>query len=1199
METMLVSIEDISYESNTSIISIQKTLSVGIHQELKKQTGVLISIAKKLKLSSNNENAKKDSAESIKLTDSLNKFVENLYNVNNKSADKIEKIFSSILTDLSSNKKDAKKDIKESVKLTDSLSKFIEHLSKIDDKAADKIEKIFSSISTGLKNIQDTSKDASKTLKIIGTSILEFTKSLCLASILAPFILIGSFIISKSISILVDTITNKKTDTKQMNAIIALGAGMLKYTLALSLVSVLAPFILIGSFIISKSISILLDTIRKKKTNVKQMDAIIALGSGMLKYTLALSLAAVLAPAVLIGALVIGLSIQILMTVVSSVDKKKTDAIKSILTLSAGILLYCLSMLAVTLLAPTILKGTIIFTISLFILSLGLLFMGSKQVQQGVKALLWTGFGILLFAVAIWAFSKIADMETSLIVGLTIAGISLVMYMVGLNASTIIKGAISLIGVSLGLVVLSLGLLMFKAANITISDAFVLGAVITGLAIAVTIMGGDIALMLLGSAAMVATGASLIVLSIGLLIFKTANITLEDAGVLGVILVGLGVAMSGAGLLSIPIALGAAAMTLVGISLISISTGLLIFKKVNLTEADTVVLGSVIDTLALSMSKLGWLSIPIAAGSVVMTLAGVALSKIATSLTIFKASKFSSADGVNLESAIGSVISAFSIITDKDKQKALGIDINPLSLAIGIASLSGIGNVLSSLAQGVQSWANLEVTEWQVINPGTSKAQLVVKNRKKLTQTDFSNAALGIAQVINATAAPFAAIGKLQNGTASGIPAFDSIFGGNYVSDGIKSLANIGNTLGSLAKGISAWGNMSYLEFEVVGSGTKNAKLVPKGYKQIDIKSATTNIRNVLNVIPSIFAEIGRGEDKSSIGWGDGSVEKGVKAVSGIGNTIATIAKGISDIANGQFITYTVVNGKLTPSSTVALDFNMMKTSAYRINTLLGIFALGFSQIGQTVIANQDKIDAAINVLPNIGKIISSSVKIASDWSTIKDSDKIGPSISTFLTNVLNTFDSDHTPKLQSSLAYMNVFTSNMEKMSASNGGIYAVAKNSQVIAKSMKLTKEAINGMDLKKLTLTDSLMKSLAVIAKNPDAMAKAVEGGINKAFEDLTKALTDLAKETKHGHEATTSAIKESAITPDSFKPGGNLSLIQNTTKPNSAMSIAKPSDIKDNGGLTDAEIQTHMKDSMTQDFIAALNAVVLRVKVQPGF
>jgi hypothetical protein len=61
-----------------------------------------------------------------------------------------------------------------------------------------------------------------------------------------------------------------------------------------------------------------------------------------------------------------------------------------------------------------------------------------------------------------------------------------------------------------------------------------------------------------------------------------------------------------------------------------------------------------------------------------------------------------------------------------------------------------------------------------------------------------------------------------------------------------------------------------------------------------------------------------------------------------------------------------------------------------------------------------------------------------------------------------------------------------------------------------MKNIKTHVNGFDMEKLTKTDSLFKSMAMLSKNPEAMAAKINETLKVAFEEFGKALTEAIKE-----------------------------------------------------------------------------------------
>jgi len=1486
METMLVSIEDIQYNTSVVITSIQDTLKNSIQLELKKQTGVLISIAQKLNDRSKEKLNVKElydptTQELIKHTgllttiahelniktkknikmendnspfiDSITRLINSLNNITPKRVKDVETIFISIINLVTkfNNMKDVHKTINGiGIAISQLVLMFIAitpililaspaiwMFRKISQSLVDFVEslvymtkhivrmwiatKIFTAslkwLIEGIKNIyeDEKNKEALEFLKTIGGKILSFVIGLVITFLLAPAMLIGAYVFGKSIMILTKTLSNITPEqTTQIELLTGIGKSVIMYALGMSLIAILAVPVLLGAVVIGSSIKIMFLIIGKHANDIEKLPKLSIDLKSLLSVMTKLAISLPLMSSMLISSVIFGLAIAAIALGISVFNKSVTpeseeklkniglalllfgieiaiaswivfasmlpiitltfsllflsavifgigkfekeinDGIDSLKKMAKGLLIFGSVIVAISYMFKTIGNLNVLASVGILVLTaaamlliikffpdssksknftksagwiaLGLLLISTslvvstvimnmipqksilislaiiagasvlfgmigifdKEITKGAKAMLWVGGALIVISIGLYILGLVTINPASLAVATgVIIGLAVMMYYAGKRASQIILGSLAMTIAGVALIVISKGLEMFAKSGLTKDDAILLGLSVVGLGVAMTAAGaGPVPVFIaLGSAAMIVAGVALMSISTGLEMFAKSGFTEDNAIVLGLSVVGLGVAMAAAGAGALLIASGAVAMGLAGVALMSISTGLEIFAKSGFTKDNSEDLVSALESTATKFAKFGFLSIPITAGSVAMGLAGLALQRITSSFSDFKKSGFSIEDGENLEGAIALVISAFSIISDKKKQKELGIDINPLTLAIGIASLSGVGNVLSSLAQGVQSWANLEVNEWQVINPGTTKAQLVIKSRRKLTDSDFSNAANGMSKVITAMAAPFAAVGKAEMGMATGDSVVDFVFGGNFVSKGISALAGIGDTLSSLAQGINAWGNMTFLEFEVVNAGTKKAKLVPKGFKPINIDGAISNITTVIAALTSPFAKVGRedddwgfgsghitrgvnafasvgntlsslaagiaawsnmtyteyeiigggtknaklvpkkitpigdtklatdnmgiviaalastfrkiGSDDDGWGWSDGSITKGVNAVTGIANIISSIAKTVSSFASGQFVTNTVVNGKIVPTGSTPFNPTSLQKVAYTISTLLSTFTIGMIRVGKLVSKYENDIELAVLIMPKVNAMIGETVKIANNWSTVKNGETIGTSINSLLMNIIKVFNDKTNPNVNRSLAYMNVFTNNITKISASDKGIISVAKNSKVIAQSMKLTKDAINGMDLKKLTLTDSLMKSLAVIAKNPEAMARAVEGGINKAFESLSNELKNLAQQTKQGSENVAAAVKETSTTSTSTQKtptvnpkSGLLDILDNKNNKET---------VKENGGLTTKELNSHLKDSMTQDFIAALNAVTVKVKVMPGY
>ena len=132
-----------------------------------------------------------------------------------------------------------------------------------------------------------------------------------------------------------------------------------------------------------------------------------------------------------------------------------------------------------------------------------------------------------------------------------------------------------------------------------------------------------------------------------------------------------------------------------------------------------------------------------------------------------------------------------------------------------------------------------------------------------------------------------------------------------------------------------------------------------------------------------------------------------------------------------------------------------------------------------------------------------------------------------FYDTIKAVFDPEKNATIADTDRYFTSFAMNIEKIAAPENALDKVATNVDRIEKSMKLLKETINSMDLKRLTLTDSLMKSIAMLSKNPEAIARAIEGSIEKSFEELIDALKEIVDQAQSN--ANTNAVMASTTIP----------------------------------------------------------------------
>jgi hypothetical protein len=165
---------------------------------------------------------------------------------------------------------------------------------------------------------------------------------------------------------------------------------------------------------------------------------------------------------------------------------------------------------------------------------------------------------------------------------------------------------------------------------------------------------------------------------------------------------------------------------------------------------------------------------------------------------------------------------------------------------------------------------------------------------------------------------------------------------------------------------------------------------------------------------------------------------------------------------------------------------------------------------------------------------------------------------------------------LPKKLEYMDKFTANIVTMAAPKNQLDKVASNFDKIQKSMQLFKGHVNGMDLVKLTATDSMMKSLAIMSKSPEVVGEKIAESIEKAFKDLLDGIKQI-------NDSSTAAAAASAPTGEAGTPPA-------ATKKPGAPAGKAPAGApagKPGASISAKDIQTAM--------VSALNSVTINTRV----
>ena len=584
------------------------------------------------------------------------------------------------------------------------------------------------------------------------------------------------------------------------------------------------------------------------------------------------------------------------------------------------------------------------------------------KLEDAGKGLLFAAGAILGLGVALALFDLITPpLDVLINIGLTVLAVGLMFGLIGIFDKQIYGGARALAFAALSIFVVGLALLFFTkviGANMggqDVVNSFVplllIGAIAAAFGVAgifkSQIMGGAMALMIGGVALIIiGVGITMMTKALGDSPFLNLGVILATVGGLGVVF-----GIAGAGPVPAFIALGAGALVIAGVALLTIGAGLLVMSKAydkskKMLEKDDdgkPGLTSLLLALGEGMVMWPWTAAGILIGAGALTGAGVALITIGIGLGKFSKLLESGVNlaqlGQDISLMIGTLAVPFQRIGagetlevldangDKVKVKfgggsggffGLGGS-NPV--AMGISSVLRMGTALSNIAGGVQNMANLKfptgfdkdgkATGYQTIGGDAFK--------KVITNTMM---------MVGSLAVPFAKIGsglviedpitkqliRLPGGGSKGLLA--SIFGGgqsNPVADGISSVMGMGDALTNLAMGVQ---EMALLKFPT--SFDKDGK--PTNFVNFDANAAaqvTANTEMLISSLGVTFATIGAKEDAQTSWWGGKStIQKGIDVVAGIGTPLLNLAKGVQAMADLKFPIYDK-DGNITGYNTI------------------------------------------------------------------------------------------------------------------------------------------------------------------------------------------------------------------------------------------------------------------------------------------
>jgi len=726
---------------------------------------------------------------------------------------------------------------------------------------------------------------------------------------------------------------NKKDDkslSENASALKLLGAGTITMAKALILFR-FVPKKAVTKF--TSFITGLFEKLSKFDTKKVKEGSIVLdmMGGAIMKFTKSLALSALLLIPGIIAIPFLILSIGLVggaVALIGELGKPIKEGSKAMEIIGKGVMMFAAGLAIFGLTTMFLINNpAAIVVMALTIVAIGgavaLIGSLSKPIEKGSFAIIKMGIGLAAFGLGYGIF-RLATMKTDLtevgMQALILGGIGLIAGLLGWKAEFVGLGAIAFIAIGAGLAAFGLGYSLFRRATEGLgveeatTQALALGSIAAVMALAgaaVFFTGGA---ALLGPILFAAAGASLLLLAPGLKAFNDLNFGEPEADKLAYTLGAVAAAFSGAdtkdgplgfvgGLFTRVVQSGgmltaAAGYMAAGEALISLSKGLTKFQELGWNDEKTTILKNMLTGISLAFASAAGDDEPIDGGGFFGTVFGIkrtrveegirsvmdagdALTNIAKGLQSFQNlinSKIKFGDPKDPDNdyggkdtlayavinTVGFIQEAFAAVADEGNVDAGGFfgtlfGIKKNKVKQGIDSVRGAGTELKNIAMGLKEFQKMVEKEIDFSKDG--KLATAVKN----SLTFVGNAFASIAG------------GEFVEGDSWGIFNWDE----NKVNDGITAVGGAGTELKNIVMGLKEFQTMTEREIDF----SKDGKLA-------------TAVKNSLLFVGNAFASIGGKEFEEGDSWGifnwdESTINKGITAVSGAGESLKNIAEGL------------------------------------------------------------------------------------------------------------------------------------------------------------------------------------------------------------------------------------------------------------------------------------------------------------------
>jgi hypothetical protein len=835
-----------------------------------------------------------------------------------------------------------------------------------------------------LKNVKGFSKEAGEsieTLMKMGKAAVGFGLAMALWAIVGIPALIGGTLFATTVFVMLKVLQKVGGDGKALDSLgnlLKIAAGAALFALVVVGISKVADDFLKGVLVFTLGVGAMLlvfNLVTLGGTAKGGPKDLLSLGIGAAAFALTMVGIGLVAEPFAIGVLVftLGVSAMLLAFNLVTLGGIAKGGPKDLLNLAMGAGLFALVMVGISFVAEPFALGVLVFTLAVgaMMLTFNLVNLFFSKNKDPLRPLYKFAIGAAVFALTMIGISYFAVEFAlgTLVFTLAVGAMMLVFGLLGKMSQQINSGitalqrltkpaflfALMLVGVgyfakeaALGALALSVGIIAVGGATFLLGKMNSKGDVTRG-----GIVLGELVLPMLGFS------AALFVLAAAP--GSPTDLFLKIGAVAASIVV-LGLAAYALGLPAVyPFAiLGAGALVVLGAALLVFSAALFVLSKVEFKEGQAEVIGDAIWTIGKSIAKLGLISIPALLGAAVLLPISVALVPLTGSLALFKKIGWTEDDAKSLKSAVSSTVKAFS-----EALSGVGI-IGMIKLLAAIPIIAMIGTALVSLAAGVKAMATLSFTEMEY---DEKEKRLVPKRVVKLTNDEIQAVGPNVASILNALAEPLTMFGVWATSGTAGIGPFR--FGQSYMERGIETAGKIGSVIGSIAEGVQKMANLEVIEYQIVGKGTKDAALVPKGSRKLgptDFTNAATNTATILGALAEPLVQFGlwadSGQEKFQVGGfsidiGKSYMEKGIDMASKIGGILVNLAEGVVKMASGEVVSSRIVgagtkDAKLVPDKIRSIGPDDYKNAAKNVGEILTALINPLTDFGKAMESGEE-----------------------------------------------------------------------------------------------------------------------------------------------------------------------------------------------------------------------------------------------------